>query len=1225
MSGSAQSPLAALRDELAGGAWASWLDQPVAALGLPREAMSGVSRALRQGTLAELLGATVPTWLERRLDAAIRAAVAAEATRAAVVAPRAGSADWGTTLDAAGLGWLGHRVVGADHPAGDADDAVPVAAFLGQSIPATHGRRRERQADVERWVLGLIARRCPPVTLAGRTPLAARLAQRVAEWRTAAPPPVIGRVSAQVAAQEVRVEVGVRSCDGGREPSVFRLDAGALVGAAAGCRHPGGCPHRLAVYATLIAWLDGPDAPALLAFGDEPGWRRALAQLGPAPDDAFPELAIAEGRLAVALCVGGTRVTGGWHPQASALGRALLAAQEPSAQLAALSAFPAVRFAGRSVRVVLATATVAIGGDGAGATVTVRVDDTDLSPADFAARPRFGVFVWAVERPDRLVFAAAPPALSALGALADAPVPAAAVGPLVAALAGHGAAVALSPGWEQRRAVPVRPAAELTFEPQRGLFVRFRVADEDGVLRVAGDGPAAVRRWRGAQFETLTRDLAGERRAVDAIAAALGRDGVDLLPEEPDALRCAALPDAVRVVRALEALADVALVWRKSLRIHRVGRDAVRVALRPLGAWFDVTGEVDLGAGEVVPLAELLDAVRARQRWFAVAPGVVIELAADLFARWAPLADAVDADRDGLRVGQVHGAALADALGERARLAPVEPDEVPQPPGLAVALRPYQQAGFAWMARRTAWAPGVVLADEMGLGKTAQAVALLCHRPGPALVVAPTSVAANWLAELARFAPSLRVVDHRGPDRASALHPAPGEVVVTTWELLVRDAGALGAVSWDVAVFDEAQQIKNARTRRALAAAGLTARAKVALTGTPVENRLSELWSLLSIVVPGLLPREEVFVARYQVPIERDRDPQVLDRLRALIAPFVLRRRKREVLGELPPKTDVVERVELTPAQRGVYEQIRVAAVAALGADPGPQARFRVLAAITRLRQAACDLRLIDGGEGGAKIPRLVELLAEATAGGGQALVFSEFTRLLDLAADAVAAAGLGALRIDGTTPPAERSRRVAAFQAGEAPVFLLSRKAAGTGLNLTQATTVIHLDPWWNPAVEDQATDRAHRIGQSQPVTVIRLVAADTIEERVLALHGEKRALVAGVFDGGSATDPIAPADWWSLLVDGDGAPPAVSPAAPALPLADRVRLAAARLPHLGVPAPVAAGYAAEAADLAAWLDDHPACSSWSDAREGWLAVRDTAARRAALGVLTGLLPWTR
>jgi SNF2 family DNA or RNA helicase len=435
---------------------------------------------------------------------------------------------------------------------------------------------------------------------------------------------------------------------------------------------------------------------------------------------------------------------------------------------------------------------------------------------------------------------------------------------------------------------------------------------------------------------------------------------------------------------------------------------------------------------------------------------------------------------------------------------------------------------------------GACLADDMGLGKTVQTLALLLSRAalGPALVIAPTSVCGNWTAEAARFAPSLRVLNYGEGDRQALLAEAgAGDLVIASYALAQIDDEAFGAREWATLVLDEAQALKNAATKRAKAIATLQAGFRLALTGTPVENRLADLWSIMNLLNPGLLGSSGQFNDRFAGPIERQRDEAARGRLRRLVSAFLLRRTKAQVLTDLPPRTEIVHRIEPGPEERTFLEATRRSAIeriAGLGDEVAEgQAAFHVLAELTRLRRAACDPRLVapELGIVGAKAQEFEQLALELVAGRHKALVFSQFTDFLKLLAERLVAAGISYQYLDGSTPAAERTKRVAAFQAGVGDLFLISLKAGGFGLNLTAADYVLIVDPWWNPAAEDQAMGRAHRIGQQRPVTVYRLVTAGSVEERIVALHQDKRSLADGILEGQDQGKPIGAAELRELL----------------------------------------------------------------------------------------------
>lgn len=456
--------------------------------------------------------------------------------------------------------------------------------------------------------------------------------------------------------------------------------------------------------------------------------------------------------------------------------------------------------------------------------------------------------------------------------------------------------------------------------------------------------------------------------------------------------------------------------------------------------------------------------------------------------------------------------------------------DVPPPATLKGDLRPYQRQGLSWLQFLREYGFGGILADDMGLGKTVQTLAhILTEQEAgrldrPALIVAPTSTLPNWRAEAARFAPGLRTLLLRGADRKARFEEIGShDLIVTSYPLLARDREALAHQEFHLVVLDEAQNVKNPAAAATQAAASLRARHRICLSGTPVENRLDELWSLFNFLMPGFLGTLGTFRKGFRTPIETHGDADARRRLARRIRPFVLRRTKDLVATELPEKTTVVERVEMEGAQRDLYESVRLAMDARvrglLAAKGFERSRIEILDALLKLRQACCDPRLVkldaarDVAES-AKLERLMELLGEALAEGRRVLLFSQFTTMLNLIEEELRKAGIDWVRISGDTD--DRETPVQRFQSGEVSLFLISLRAGGTGLNLTAADTVIHYDPWWNPAVEAQATDRAHRIGQTKAVLVLKLVAEGTVEEKILELQEKKARLAEAVIGGG-------------------------------------------------------------------------------------------------------------
>ena len=673
-----------------------------------------------------------------------------------------------------------------------------------------------------------------------------------------------------------------------------------------------------------------------------------------------------------------------------------------------------------------------------------------------------------------------------------------------------------------------------------------------GPTFVPGEGPTQLRQQVGGRGVFAERSLEHERARLDAVRGAL--PPAVATGSLTDA-RCEGIEDVLAVIASLRASAesgDAVVEWPKTLPrvIGEASWAKLRLRVTAERDWFGVNGTVDVDGVEVT-LADLLAARRHGDRFVVVGPDKLVALEDDLRSRLEQLDAMARPSKAGLTLVNAAVPALADLVASRDQLdaapsfwslleridsAAASHPRVPR--GFSKVLRPYQIDGFRWMSRLAAWGAGACLADEMGLGKPVQTLALLVarHKDGPALVVAPTSVGPNWIHEAQRFAPSLRPILHRGAGRASSLaHAGPGDLVVTSYDLMARDVSLLSRVTFSTLVLDEAQAIKNGGTTRARAARSLRADFRLALTGTPVENRLSELFSLMEFLNPGFFGSEADFRTRYVVPIERDKDASRSSALARVVRPFLLRRRKADVLSELPARTELTRAIERTPAERRLYEAARQLALAALaGADE--DARFRVLAEIMRLRRLACHPRLDDATSKvpSSKLEAFLELVSELREGGHRALVFSQFTGHLALVQEALRARAVPYVYLDGKTPVPERTKRVAAFQAGEGDLFLISLKAGGTGLNLTAADTVIHLDPWWNPAVEDQATDRAHRIGQKRPVTVIRLVAQGTIEEAVMALHEDKRQLAESILEGSAASGKLSIAALGALIREG-------------------------------------------------------------------------------------------
>lgn len=707
------------------------------------------------------------------------------------------------------------------------------------------------------------------------------------------------------------------------------------------------------------------------------------------------------------------------------------------------------------------------------------------------------------------------------------------------------------------------------------------LAASDDPVRFDGEPRPARDAVVAAALEVLAGFDADRPGAADRMRAALEHsrdDAVELHDADAAAFAADALPrleaiDRVRVEVIGEAPAYRELTERPAFTVTTVeSRQA---------DWFDL-GVIVTVAGRQVPFMPLFRAMSNGARRLKLVDNSYLSLRRPEFDALRELIDEAGTLAEwetGLRIHRARVSLWADfedladvaepAVSWRATVAALADDAavepLPQPAGLALPLRPYQLDGFRWLAFLWRHRLGGILADDMGLGKTAQALALIQHavdsggrgapaegrsvsrppaeegletrstpssapRPAAFLVVAPTSVASNWVREAARFTPGLRVASVTATEGAGgptiAEVAASVDVVVTTYAVLRLDAEAFGALDWAGLVLDEAQFVKNPATKAHEAARGIRAPFRLAVTGTPVENHLGELWAIMNLVAPGLFPSRRAFDERYRRPIEEDGNAERRELLRRRIRPLMLRRTKEAVAPELPPKQEQVLTVALAPRHRRLYDatlQRERQKLLDLLDDDLDRQRFIVYRSLTLLRMLALDASLIDERHDGipsAKLDALFEQLDDVLAEGHRALVFSQFTSFLGRVAGRLDAAGVPYAYLDGSTSARRRDDEIARFRSGEASVFCISLKAGGFGLNLTEADYVFLLDPWWNPASEQQAVDRAHRIGQERQVMVYRLVAEGTIEEKVMALKARKGELVASVLDGDTGTD---------------------------------------------------------------------------------------------------------
>lgn len=686
----------------------------------------------------------------------------------------------------------------------------------------------------------------------------------------------------------------------------------------------------------------------------------------------------------------------------------------------------------------------------------------------------------------------------------------------------------------------------------------------DGPSETPGAGSELLANSHDGKLRQVRRDLAEEAVRAEQVLEVLPALGLGLDSNVQTIEGVAACLELVAALSVIDPLL-VRVEWPEGqpFRLKRVREMKVSVTGGDASRWFELEGQVTLSDSSLLTVAELLAQLKQRDgRFVQLTSGDYAELTEDALAKLQLL--------EAFRVKRSSGAGdtsvkiapwLAFALPDDGDWFPSEAaheawavwrERVTQgrtkqqrlPKGFKGELRDYQLEGFRWLCRMAELNLGVCLADDMGLGKTVQALALLEYRATrklvskqdgrPMLIVAPASVCLNWLAEAERFTQTLELRWHTGAARhLEGL--TRKSVVVCTYDVLHRDHDALTKVAWDTVILDEAQQIKNAHTHRAKTAFALNSHFRLAMSGTPIENHLGELWSLYRFLMPGLLGDQHDFVDRFRSPIEQQRDDERRKQLQALIRPFLLRRTKQQVLTELPSRTELVRKIPLSEGEASLYEAIRLRGLEGLKTPSKDknQQRVRVLAELMRLRRACCHPRLVleDTDLPSSKLSVLLELIAELRDAGHRALVFSQFVDHLALVREALDDEGVSYQYLDGGTPLPERAKRVQAFQQGEGDLFLISLRAGGTGINLTAADYVIHLDPWWNPAVEDQASDRAHRLGQLRPVTIYRLVAEGTIEEKLVAMHSQKRNLAADILSEAGEQKTLDPDELMELL----------------------------------------------------------------------------------------------
>ncbi|MES0337950.1 MAG: DEAD/DEAH box helicase [Candidatus Magnetobacterium sp. LHC-1] len=696
------------------------------------------------------------------------------------------------------------------------------------------------------------------------------------------------------------------------------------------------------------------------------------------------------------------------------------------------------------------------------------------------------------------------------------------------------------------RLLPYREGlkVEMTIRPfgDAGPYMKPGVGGMNLLMDIAGN-PCHTRR----DFEQEKKNASDVINA-SAILQETEQDDWEWVVEDPQS--------CLQLLVELREIGDgVMLEWPEGQRYSvtkELSFDSLRLALRHQTDWFSVSGSIAVDESTVLELKHVLELLDDTEgRFIKLDEGRYMLLTKQLKKRLEDMKAYAHGHAKDVRMHPLAAVTLQDFFddvkaievdsGWREYIKKVADAGVLDPAvpsTLQVQLRDYQVEGFKWLSRLAHWGVGATLADDMGLGKTLEALAVIIERgvAGASLVVVPTSVQSNWQREAERFAPTLNVVIFGGKDRRQILEALkPNDLVLCTYGLLQSEVELLAEVNWQTIVLDEAQAIKNFATKRSQAAMKLKGGFKLITTGTPIENHLGELWNLFNFINPGLLGSLERFNNRFAIPIEKYNNREARQRLKRLVQPFILRRMKSQVLEELPSRTEIVLEVEMSEKEASFYEALRQRAIERIETSEGEsgQKLIGILAELMRLRRACCNPRLVNQEVDipSSKLSLFAEVLEELLDNKHKVLVFSQFVDHLQIIRQYLDSKSVSYQYLDGSTPIKDRAKAVEDFQAGTGDVFLISIKAGGFGLNLTAADYVIHMDPWWNPAVEDQASDRAHRIGQKRPVTIYKLITKNTIEEKIVKLHENKKELANSLLEGTELTSKVSADELIALI----------------------------------------------------------------------------------------------
>lgn len=708
---------------------------------------------------------------------------------------------------------------------------------------------------------------------------------------------------------------------------------------------------------------------------------------------------------------------------------------------------------------------------------------------------------------------------------------------------------------ENIESIPVHSEIVVRLQPVSGLIrCRLLVMPFGNVPPICKPGKGMLTittTVEGKQMQTK-RNLSAEQRNMEKVLALMVNYSEDAEADDTWMLNP---EECLEILEELQTMQDCSRVeWPEGERMKiaraRLMPKDFNLKVSSKESWFELSGDVDISEKKKMKIAEMVSNIaQMKGHYIQLSDTEYVRITNEL-RQYINMLGRIATIRKGKMLVSKFNAPMLEELNENGfrltpdkayknlveRISTSNTTEIRIPKNINAELRSYQKDGYLWMSRLALWGAGALLADDMGLGKTLQAITLLLSRAaqGPQLVVVPTSVSMNWHNELARFAPSLnvRMLNCQGDGRESMVRTAQAfDIVVTTYGLLSNEEQLLTSLTWNTIVLDEAHTIKNPETKTSKAAMKLHADFRLLLTGTPLQNHVSEVWNLMQFANPDLLGTFQDFNNRFLVPIERDHNKKIQQQLKRIITPFILRRTKTEVLNELPEKTEITLKVDLSADEWAFYDNLRQKALADL--SDKESSTMQALAHILRLRQAACNVQLVEEGLNipSSKLENFMALVSELHANHHRALVFSQFTSHLALVRKRLDNEGIAYLYLDGTISAKERLHLVEQFQHGDMPLFLISLKAGGQGLNLTAADYVVHLDPWWNPAIENQANDRAYRIGQHKPVTVYRLIASNTIEDKIIALQQTKKNMADALLEGSDISVNMSREEMLALL----------------------------------------------------------------------------------------------